>query len=229
MDQANEDDSGEYYYGICSRNEEKKPDQSYVDKYKDVKGNLYHKYIDPETKVKGWFCDDTLSFKTEEDLLDSGAEPIKIEVKDSWVELAHKSGLVERGLEYCKRYNVELALRGEIIGQGLKGSGNKFNPDSQSKQALVLFGVDDLSSGFSTRLHYGNAHNLRSFCDDTNTVCTEVYTVIPSSYEELCAACDKIIKSEKTQGRVIEGVVVRTKYSNDVSCKYMNPEYDAKK
>ena len=50
-----------------------------------------------------------------------------------------------------------------------------------------------------------------------------------ATYEALCEYCDSIFAKEKAEGRIIEGVVVRTMYTNDLSCKYMNPEYDAKK
>jgi len=58
---------------------------------------------------------------------------------------------------------------------------------------------------------------------------TKSELITPNSYKELCDFCGAIIAREKNEGRVIEGVVVRTHYTNQISCKYMNPEYDAKK
>lgn len=148
---------------------------------------------------------------------------------DSWVKLAKSSGLYERGMEYCKKHNVELAFRGEIYGQGLKGSGNKLNPDADKKQGLILFGVDDLASGFSTRIHYGQKHNLDDVCEELEVYYTSVAVFHPKNYDELVSIASDIFKEEKEAGRVVEGVVVRTVYSNNLSVKIMNPEYDAKK
>ena len=151
------------------------------------------------------------------------------ENKDSWIELAKSSGVLDRGLEYCKSNNLELAFRGEIIGSGLKGSGNKLNPDSSQKQKLVLFGVDDLSGGYSVRLNGSSEHSLERICESLGFEYAKSVFVTPSTYEELCEICEGIFRSEKENGRVIEGVVVRTRYGNDLSCKVMNSEYDSRK
>jgi hypothetical protein len=220
-------EDGEWRFGICSRSQEKKMEQILVTDYTDSDGNLYHRYFDQETKTKGWFCDQTSQFKTDAEV--SEFTPITKEVKDSWVELAKSSGLLERGLEYCKTYGVQLAFRGEIIGQGLKGSGNKVNPDANEKQKLVLFGIDDLSEGFSKRINYSSPHNLRDVSKIIGVDYTESVVVKPKTYDELIAICEDIFKKEKSEGRIIEGVVIRTMYTNDLSCKYMNSEYDSKK
>jgi RNA ligase (TIGR02306 family) len=218
---------GDYKSGVCSRSQEKKMDQTFVTDYVDADGNTYHRYFDQETKTKGWFSDTTSLFKTDDEV--AGFTTITKEVKDSWIELATNSGLLENGLEYCKTHGLQLAFRGEIIGQGLKGSGNKVNPDANEKQKLVLFGIDDLSEGFARRINYSSPHNLRDVSKILGIEYTPVYTAKFSTYEDLCEYCDGIFKKEKEEGRIIEGVVVRTMYTNDLSCKYMNPEYDAKK
>lgn len=217
----------EYKSGVCSRSQEKKMDQTFVTDYVDASGNVYHRYFDQETKTKGWFSDTTSLFKTDEEV--SSFESITKEVKDSWLELAKSSGLLENGLEYCKAHGLQLAFRGEIIGQGLKGSGNKVNPDANSKQKLVLFGIDDLSEGFARRINYSSVHNLRDVSNALGVEYTPVYIAKFATYEGLCEYCDGLFAKEKAEGRIIEGVVVRTMYTNDLSCKYMNPEYDSKK
>jgi RNA ligase (TIGR02306 family) len=150
---------------------------------------------------------------------------------DSWVKLAKSSGLYEKGMEYCKKHNVELAFRGEIYGQGLKGSGNKLNPHAQCKQGLYLFGVDNLASGFATRINYSEEHNLDAICEELelNYLCPADFPTTPKNYDELISLAADIFKKEKESGSVIEGIVVRTVYSNDLSVKVMNPYYDSKK
>ncbi len=217
----------EYKSGVCSRSQEKKMDQTFVTDYIDTDGNNYHRYFNKETNTKGWFCDETSLFKTDDEVAEF--KPVTKEVKDSWVELAKSSGLLEGGLEYCKTHGVQLAFRGEIIGQGLKGSGNKVNPDANEKQKLVLFGIDDLSEGFARRINYSSVHNLRDVSNALGIEYTESVVVRPKTFEEFVEICEDIFRTEKVKGRIIEGVVVRTMYTNDLSCKYMNLEYDSKK
>ncbi len=217
----------EYENIICSRSQQKKNEQKMITDYIDNDGNKYHKFINPDTKEKGWFNDNLHDFRLDGQM--SEMKPIIIEVKDSWVDLAHSSGLDSKGLEYCKKHGLELAFRGEIYGQGLKGSGNKLNPDSNQKQTLRLFGIDDLSEGFAKRINYSSEHNLKNVCTELGLEYTDPTIIEPSSYEELIEMCQKIFKSEAEQGRIIEGVVIRTMYTNDISCKYMNEYYDSKK
>lgn len=216
-----------YKAGVCSRSQEKKMDQTFVTEYLDEDGRVYHRYFDKDTMSKGWYCDELAQFRQDDEM--EGFDAVTKEVKDSWIELANNSGLLEKGLAYCQEHGLELAFRGEIIGQGLKGSGNKVNPDANEKQKLVLFGIDDLSEGFSKRINYSSPHNLRDVAKILGIDYTPVYIAKFSTYESLCEYCDGLFAKEKSEGRIIEGLVVRTMYSNDLSCKYMNPEYDAKK
>ena len=218
----------EWKVGVCSRSMEKKMEQLQTTGYVSQDGLEYRKHFDRETMTKGWFCEATEEFITD-DVAESTLIPIQKEVKDSWVELAKSSGLLEKGLEYCKEYGVQLAFRGEIIGQGLKGSGNKVNPDSNEKQKLVLFGIDDLSEGYSKRINYSSPHNLRYVANLLGIEYTPVFIAKFATYESLCEYCEGIFVKEKAEGRIIEGVVIRTMYTNDLSCKYMNGEYDSRK
>jgi hypothetical protein len=72
-------------------------------------------------------------------------------------------------------------------------------------------------------------HNLRDVSKLLGVEYTPVYIAKFSTYEDLCDYCDGIFEKEKVEGRIIEGVVIRTMYTNDLSCKYMNQEYDSKK
>jgi RNA ligase (TIGR02306 family) len=226
------DENGEWVWGVCSRTMEKKKEQSYVSKYVGETMTLT-KYMNSETREMGWFDNETKTFYTQSqvDSLVDGGKVVeeRTEVKDSWIELAKNSGLIERGMKYCQDNNVQLAFRGEIFGQGLKGSGNKLNPDSNGKQSILIFGIDSLDGGFSVRQNYGDKHNLQWVCEAIEVNYTKSIWARPTSYEHFGQICDEIISLEKTCGRVIEGVVVRTRFSNKLSCKWMNSEYDAKK
>ena len=218
----------EWRVGVCSRSMEKKMVQMQTTGYVTSDGVEYRKHFDRDTMTKGWFCEATGEFITDE-VAEKTLVPIQKEVKDSWVELAKSSGLLENGLEYCKQFGVQLAFRGEIIGHGLKGSGNKVNPDANEKQKLVLFGIDDLSEGYAKRINYSSPHNLRYVANLLGIEYTQAHIAKFPTYEALCEYCEGIFANEKAEGRIIEGVVVRTMYTNDLSCKYMNQEYDSKK
>lgn len=230
--------------GVCSRKQEKKLDQSHTRAYKylvvnksdtmiDVTGYELHPYFQKETNVRGWYCDQTQEFFTEKEVTNiwngDKFQPIVIEVRDNWVDTVKKYGYLDKLLNYCIENNTELALRGELIGAGNKGNGNKLNLDAKLDQQVIWFGVDDLKSGFSRRIHYGGEHNLTklSFDLDLNVV-EEVFQGV-YDYDSLIKTCHEIFdKIKYSTGQIIEGIVIRSKYSNNLSVKYINPEYDSK-
>lgn len=218
---------GVFYNTICSRSQTKRSDTKQTIGYKN-EVEEYGKYFNQETKKLEWRGKVTGTMISEEDALNT-LTPIQVEISDAWIELSKRSGLFEGALEYCKKYNVELGFRGEIYGAGLKGSGNKVNPDAKEKSQLRLFGIDKLEFGHAVRQHYGNEHNLKKVAEEIGVQYTEVYEVTPKTFEDLLDFGRKIFADEKANGRIIEGVVIRTMYSNDVSCKFMNDEYDAAK
>ena len=212
--------------GICSRKQEKKLEQEYIESYKDGE-IILHPYYSLELKEKGWFNDETRTFYTEEEA--TQFEPTMGEVRDAWVDTNIKYGYLQSLVDYCDLYSLQLSMRGELIGAGNKGSGNKFNSDAKSESHVVWFGVDDLSEGFSKRIHYGSEYNLKNVCDTLDFDYTEELFEGVFTYDQIIDLCDayfKLMKEE--QGIVVEGIVVRTKYSNRLSCKYINPLYDSK-
>ncbi|MDD5149999.1 MAG: hypothetical protein PHC28_05885 [Flavobacterium sp.] len=221
---------GEYKLGVCSRSLEKKLEQKFASDYIDPEGNIFKKYYSQELKLTGWYNQDKEIFMTNEEILSSDFTAVMKEVKDTWVELANKYNIIEKLPDYCKEHGIELALRGEIIGQGLKGSGNKYNPDAKLPQQLVLFGVDDLSTGAAQRLHYGDEFNLERVATDLGIPFTEIVAeFIPESFDDIIHRSNMIFAEYEAKGILIEGVVVRTKHNNKLSVKSMNLGYDAKK
>ena len=213
---------------VCSRNNEKSLDQRFTESYSDSEGKEYHRYTSKETKEKGWINDEDMIFVTDsyakENLI-----PKIVEVRDAWVDISKNGGYLDKGLKYCQDNNVSLVFRGELCGVGLKGSGNKYNPDAKNEPTIKLFGIDNLDSGFSVRNHYGNEHNLEKVATELGLPYTKSEWIKPSSFEELIAFCRSIFKREESEGRIIEGVVIRTKYSNKISTKFLNEYYDSKK
>jgi RNA ligase (TIGR02306 family) len=184
-----------------------------------VDGSSFTQYFKKE--VDGWMtgiCSRSLEKKIPEDLSLTS---------DPWVTLSISSGLFERGMEYCQENNRELAFRGEIYGEGLKGSGNKLNPHSKQKPNLVIFGIDDLSSGFATKLLPKEVEEICQACE-IEYLC--YCPILVTNYEELMDKAKSIFKEfEEKEGWIVEGIVVRSLNSNVLSCKIMNLIYDSKK
>jgi hypothetical protein len=214
-------------FGICSRKWEKKLDQQYVAGYKDGEVVL-HKYFHPELKIRGWMNDQSRDFYTEAEAAEK-FEPVMEVQKDAWVDTDRKFGYLEKLMAFCKEKELQLCMRGELIGAGNKGSGNKLNSDARTEAHVVWFGVDDLSQGFAKRIHYGQEHNLETICTELGFEYTKELFSGVFSYDEIIAKAHEYFKKVKDEtGIIVEGVVCRTKYSNNLSVKILNMEYDSK-
>lgn len=146
---------------------------------------------------------------------------------DPWIKLSHLSGLYEKGKEYCKRTGRELVFRGEIYGEGLKGSGNKLNPHSKCKPSLSIFGIDDLQSGFATKLL---PYEVEAICEELGLDYVEHGYISVDNYDDLITMANNRFEYYKNEkGWTVEGLVVRSLKSNKLSCKILNDLYDSKK
>lgn len=225
-----------YYFdedemGICSRKMKKKMDQTYIQAYQDGDITL-HRYWNKDYNDSGgclgWKNDVTAEFFTESQAKEKFAA-ITAVYKDSWVDTVKKHGY-ERCFDYCRDNKIQLAFRGELVGAGNKGSGNKLNSDAKTGESdIYWFGIDDLSSGHAHRNHYGTEYNLEKVSHDLNLKFAEPVLEGVYDYDGIINACNEIFRQIKEEtGQVIEGIVIRTKFSNNISVKYINPEYDAK-
>lgn len=234
--------SGEWETCICSRTQEKKLDQTNIIAYKDIEtGVELHRYISKvaninnpmeTTNIRGFLNPVSREFISEFDIVKTPGrfEQITSIVRDAWVDTVKENNYLDKLLDYCKKHNVELALRGELIGAGNKGSGNKLNSDAKRpKSAIIWFGVDDLSSGFATRIHYGCEHNLKKVCEELEFEYTPQIAELTGSYDDIIKFGNEYFKQmSKETGIIVEGIVIRSKYSNSLSCKFINAEYDSK-
>lgn len=212
--------------GICARKHEKKMEQKYASAYKDG-DYILHPYLIKETGEKGWYNDFTKTFYTNDQVMNF--EPIIIEVRDAWVDTTKKWNYLDKLIKYCESTGTQLALRGELIGAGNKGSGNKLNIDAKGESRVIWFGVDNLSSGVAIRVHYGEEHNLKTVCEALELEYTQELFSGKFKYDEIIKKCNEYFKKTKEEsGQIVEGIVIRSKYSNRLSTKYINPEYDAK-
>lgn len=121
---------------------------------------------------------------------------------------------------YCKASKRNIALRGELNGGSLKGSGNKNNPARKESPNIKFFGVDIYD--FNTiRLPEDEFVHIINWIE--GSTCKFIFDKTFNSKEELELECNTYF-----QNNLIEGIVVRTSDHN-FSAKFMNPEYDSKK
>jgi len=123
-------------------------------------------------------------------------------------------------VKYCKSLDIDLALRGELNRQGLKGSGNKNNPSVKLEPNIIFYGLD-LYNSTTIKLNENNFDKCIDECGFNR--CKLVFNKSFNSKEELLKECNTYFKDN-----LIEGIVVRTLDSN-FSAKIMNLEYDSKK
>ena len=129
--------------------------------------------------------------------------------------------ILEKLKAYCLTNSRQLALRGELCGQGLKGSGNKNNPHSSMKQQILFYGVDDYSTGVTVKC---DADFFYELCTELEIeTCPVVFRQIFISLDQIKEVCETYFKTN-----MIEGIVVRSEDSR-FSAKFMHSEYDARK
>jgi hypothetical protein len=204
-------------YGICSRGLKKKLEQHFVSGYATSDGTLIRKHFDKERQCSGFFDEKTSLFY--ETPCEDWTE-IKKEYDDTFVKLGKP--ILEKLRKYCLENNKQYALRGELYGQGLKGSGNKNNPHAKLKQGIKFYGLDDYSKGYTRKLP----------CSEFEQVCNELgleycdvvfKNVTFNSFDEIKEMCNEYFKNY-----MIEGIVLRTADCR-FSAKFMNADYDSKK
>lgn len=119
---------------------------------------------------------------------------------------------------YCKASKRNIALRGELSGGSLKGSGNKNNPARNEAPNIKFFGADIYD--FNTiRLPEDEFVHIINWIE--GSTCKRVFDKTFNSKEELENECNTYF-----QTNLIEGIVVRTPDHN-FSAKCMNLAYDA--
>jgi hypothetical protein len=210
--------------GICSRNLEKKLDATQLVGY-EIEDHIYTKHWNRELSLKGWFCEELQLFYSDAEI-EANPKAIKIEEPLKDVDTFVRLGLpvLERFQKYCIENNFTGALRGELNGVGLKGSGNSKNPHAKEPQNIRFFGLDDYSTGVTTRVPM-NALSIAQlereldikWCD---IICEDLFT----DYDSISEYCNNYFKDN-----MIEGLVFRTTADNSVSAKFMNLAYDANK
>ena len=123
---------------------------------------------------------------------------------------------------YCQQYNTNLVLRGELSGKGLNGSGNKNNRLKEASQDIRFFGLDSYNSK-AERYH---DDTFREVATALNLpVCQLAFDRVFESREDLI----NTVQEYFSQNKNLEGVVIRTGESSEISAKVINLHYDSLK
>ena len=206
------------HMGICSRNLEKKLEQKFIKGYTTPDGKHVRKHYDKEYNLHCWAIDYD---ETVQCFLDVNPEwtPIMQEVDDTFIKLG--TPVLDKFREFCQQRGFQGALRGELCGQGLKGSGNKNNPHSKLPQQIIFFAADDYITGVTKRVDLEIFYKI---CRDLElTYAPIVFKKAFNSWDELVAECEAYFKTS-----LIEGIVVKNDDAT-FSAKFMNSCYDALK
>jgi len=139
---------------------------------------------------------------------------------------------------YCENIKLKgLVLRGELCGQGSKGSGNKNNPEKNTPTDIYFFGVDYWNDNecergdeeqFNLTIDHlneisgmNNSNVLFKRCKTIGDNCINIHYI--ESKNQLVNICENYFKEN-----LIEGIVVRST-DGKFSSKYICNEYDSKK
>ena len=146
----------------------------------------------------------------------------------TYTEIESESEFVKVGkpyldklVQYCKLFRLNIALRGELIGKGASnGSGNKNNPHANVEPQIVFFGAD-VYDKTAERMDF---LSFMSLIGDLGFKHPDiVFDKLFESREELLKTCESYFANN-----VVEGIVVRT-LDGKLSAKCMNLEYDSRK
>jgi len=123
-------------------------------------------------------------------------------------------------IEYCKKHNVSLCIRGESYGEGIQGM--DINPHSKMPKGWAMF---------STFLVEENCYAEKGHPHYFKNVAAEMGLPIADMIEEDVVITQELLDKYSTgikqlNGKSFEGVVVKT---NKTSFKIINKHYDSKK
>lgn len=128
---------------------------------------------------------------------------------------------------YCLKHNTSMVLRGELNGQGLRGSGNPHNPSVKEAPNIKFFGIDYFNSYYHS-IPVGEEIFDKTIKELGFNRCEVLFRRKIRSKGDITRIAKETFQKKKDKGILIEGVVVRDLEST-FSAKVMNLEYDLKK
>ncbi len=181
------------------------------------------------TQYEGQLVDITLKidgssasfyYKDGETGITSRSLELKPEFDNNWTLQNKKYNILDKLTEYCQKNNVNLALRGEIYGQGIQGFAN--NPHSKLPLDIAFFSVWLIDE--NRYAGKGHTHYYINVCKELNLPTVPLLEEnVPFDYSIVKKYGDEL---NQIDGKSFEGVVVKAENS---SFKIINKEYDSKK
>jgi RNA ligase (TIGR02306 family) len=146
---------------------------------------------------------------------------LKLDKENKYTTIVNKLNLIDKLKAYCNTHNVNIAIRGELYGNGIQGF--KHNPHATKPLGFAVFNVLNLDTlkyeGIDSPLYY------EKVAQELNI---ETVPMVEKSVEltpELIKKYDEGI--DKINGVPFEGVVIKLKNGN--SFKVINKSYDSNK
>lgn len=162
----------------------------------------------------------TYYFKDGETGICSRSLEIKPESENNYTLPEKKYNVLQKLTKYCQEHGVNLALRGEVYGQGIQSFG--CNPHARLPKDVAFFSVylidEHRYAGKDDEHYYVN-------------VCKTLELPVVPMVEENVELTESLVKKysdelEQLNGNLFEGVVIKGK---DFSFKVINKFYDSKK
>lgn len=145
---------------------------------------------------------------------------LKIDKVNKYTTIVNKYGIIDKLKEFCNTHNVNLALRGEIYGNGIQNM--KHNPHCNKPLSFALFSVLNLDTlkyeGIDSPMYY------ERIAEQLNI---ETVPMVEKGVELTPALIKKYDEDlTKINDQPFEGVVIKMVNG---SFKVINKDYDSKK
>lgn len=180
----------------------------------------FEETVDVTLKVDGSSCSFYYDNETDEFGVLSRSLELKPDVKNHYTDHVDRYNIKNKLIDYCKKHNLSLCIRGESYGQGVQSSGN--NPHSQQPKGWAMFSVYDIRD----RKYYrkGEQHYFKNVAQELDIPHVEILEEDVLLTDGLITYYSIII--DKINGKPFEGVVIN--HPNG-TFKIINKDYDSKK
>lgn len=189
---------------------------NHTSKRYDIEVSNNHNYVANNILVHN--C--TMGYKLDEDYFFVTGRRFEISTEEENRYSVHVKNVKDKIVNYCKKYGVSLAFRGESYGNGIQGSAQ--NVHSSKPHSIAMYSVWNIDE--RKYENYGSEHYFVNACEEAGLDTVDMIE------EDVVLTIDLINKYSKEidtlNGHPFEGVVV--KHANG-SFKIINKHYDSNK
>lgn len=180
----------------------------------------YGELADITLKVDGQSC--SFYYNIEEDKFGCLGRTLEFDTdaQNNYTAHINKLNIKDKLINYCKKHNVSLCLRGESYGQGIQAF--EANPHSKKQKNIAFFSVYNITDRKYERKN--DAFYFINVCEELNFPTVDVVEKNIVLSPELINKYSQELK--ELRGQLFEGVVVNTTQN---SYKIINKNYDSNK